>query len=101
MGKKYTFEKDDVITMKEKYKKVFGELMRAARKKQGLSQRELAEMVGVSTTYCGNIEHGKYAPTWIIWLRICTALDIDFDEMCDTYVMPEVREIGQLMGIKL
>lgn len=81
------------------HKKYFGEIMRKARKKKGVSYRELAEIVGVTGTYCRYIERGQYAPTWIIWFRICTALDIDIKEVSNICAAPAVREARELMGL--
>lgn len=89
------------FVMKKDYKKLFGETMRTARMKQGITHRELAEIVGVSAVYSRDIEKGKYAPTWIIWLKICSVLHIDIDEVRKTYVAAEVREVAQTMGKKL
>ena len=41
----------------------FGELVADARKKQGLSQREFAAKIQVSTTYLSDIENGRRNPT--------------------------------------
>lgn len=82
-------------------KKVFGEIMRTARKKCGIKLSEFAELVGVSKVYISNIENGIYTPTWIIWLKICTVLDIEIDELREICIHPEVNETAKLMGIKL
>ncbi len=58
-------------------KKEFGELMHSQRLKMGITQEKLSELVGISPTYCRRIEHGKYFPTWIIWLKICAVLNLD------------------------
>lgn len=87
--------------MEKDFKRLFGETMWEARKKQNFTQRELAEIVGVSVVYWRDLEHGKYNVTWILGLRICAALGIDIDTMRDTYALPEVREIAEIMGKKL
>lgn len=81
------------------HKKYFGKIMREARKKKGVSYRELAEIVGVTSTYCRYIEHGQYTPTWVIWFGICTALDIDIKKVSDVCAAPDVRERKKLMGL--
>ena len=82
-------------------KKNFGEAMRAARKKHGITQKELAMTVGITSAYCRCIENGKYSPTWIIWLKICTVLDIDILRLAEQCIKPELREIGEYLGIKI
>ena len=82
-------------------KKEFGKIMREERKKLGLTQEKLSELVGVSTVYYRELEHGTYDTTWVIWLKICSVLHIDIDEVRKTYVAAEVREVAQTMGRKL
>ena len=67
--------------------KAFGEMMRKSRTGRRIPQERLAESVGISVTYCREIEHGKYTPTWIIWLKICKQLDIDIDKIYELYVL--------------
>ena len=82
------------------HKKYFGKIMREARTRKGVSYRELAKIAGVTSTYCCYIEHGQYTPTWIIWFRICTALDIDIMAISDICAAPYVSERKTLMGLK-
>lgn len=82
-------------------KKMFGEIMHTARKKRGIKLSELAELVGVSEVYCGNIENGVYTPTWIIWLKICAVLNIDICELREGCIRSEINETAKTMGIKL
>lgn len=81
--------------------KEFGEMMRAARRRTGITQNELACLVGISEVYCRQIEHGKFIPTWMIWLRICTVLNINIKSLGDAYVRDELAEHVKIMGIKL
>ena len=69
--------------------KAFGAIMRQSRTKRRIPQERLAERVGISVTYCREIEHGKYTPTWIIWLKICKLLDIDIDKLYELCVSDE------------
>ena len=69
--------------------KGFGEIMRKSRTGRRIPQERLAEIVGISVTYCREIEHGKYMPTWVIWLKICKLLDIDIDKIYELYVLEE------------
>ena len=69
--------------------KVFGAMMRQSRTSRKIPQERLAEIVGISVTYCREIEHGKYTPTWIIWLKICKLLEIDIDKLYELYVLDE------------
>lgn len=87
--------------MESDLKKLFGEIIRTERNKQQLTQKELAERVGVSTVYWHDLECGKYTATWIIWLRICTVLNIDTDMIFKRYIKPEVSEMAKLLGKEL
>lgn len=51
------------------------------RKKKGLSQAELAKMVGVSRNTVSSIETGQYSPTAKLALILCIALDTKFEDL--------------------
>lgn len=52
-----------------------------ARKEQGLSQTELAKLVGVSRNTISSIETGQFNPTAKLALVLCIALDKKFEEL--------------------
>ena len=52
-----------------------------ARKDKGLSQAELAKMVGVSRNTISSIETGQFNPTAKLALILCIALDKKFEEL--------------------
>ena len=51
------------------------------RKEKGLSQSELAKMVGVSRNTISSIETGQFNPTAKLALILCIALDRKFEEL--------------------
>jgi putative transcriptional regulator len=51
------------------------------RKEKGLSQAELAKLVGVSRNTISSIETGQFNPTAKLALIICIALDMKFEEL--------------------
>ena len=53
----------------------------AVRKEKGLSQAELAKLVGVSRNTISSIETGQFNPTAKLALIICIALDRKFEEL--------------------
>ena len=55
--------------------------IKEARAKKQISQRELAEMVGVSRNTISSIETGQFNPTAKLALIICIALDKKFEEL--------------------
>ena len=52
-----------------------------ARKEKGLSQAELARMVGVSRNTVSSIETGQFNPTAKLALILCIALDMQFEDL--------------------
>ena len=52
-----------------------------ARTEAGLSQAQLAEMVGVSRNTISSIETGQFCPTAKLALVLCIALDKKFEEL--------------------
>ena len=55
--------------------------LREIRAEKGLSQAELAEMVGVSRNTISSIETGQFNPTAKLALVLCIALDKKFEEL--------------------
>ena len=55
--------------------------LKAARAQAGLSQGELASMVGVSRQTISSIETGQFSPTAKLALLLCIALDKKFEDM--------------------
>ena len=51
------------------------------RKEKGLSQQELAKLVGVSRNTISSIETGQYEPTAKLALLLCVALGRKFEEL--------------------
>ena len=57
--------------------KIFGERVRSARYKMGISQELLADRSGLHRTYIGTIERGERNPALRNILRIADALNVD------------------------
>lgn len=55
--------------------------IRESRTQAGLSQTQLAEMVGVSRNTISSIETGQFSPTAKLALILCIALDKQFEEL--------------------
>lgn len=64
---------DDKLTLKNNLK--------TARGEKGLSQQQLADMVGVSRNTISSIEVGQFNPTAKLALILCIALDKKFEEL--------------------
>ena len=55
--------------------------VKQARTEAGLSQAQLAEMVGVTRKTISSIETGQFCPTAKLALVLCIALDKKFEEL--------------------
>lgn len=64
---------EDTLVLKNHIKEI--------RKEKGLSQAELAEMVGVSRNTISSIETGQFNPTAKLALVICIAVEKKFEEI--------------------
>ena len=64
---------DDVLVLKNN--------LPAIRREKGLSQAELAKLVGVSRNTISSIETGQFNPTAKLALILCIALDKKFEEV--------------------
>ena len=64
---------EDKLVLKNNVKKT--------RVEKGLSQQELAVMVGVSRNTISSIETGQFSPTSKLALVICIALEKKFEEL--------------------
>ena len=61
--------------------KTLGKKIQKARKDAKMTQEQLAEKVGVSTTYIGFIEQGRYAPSLEVLEKIAKRLKIKMNEV--------------------
>lgn len=55
--------------------------LKLSRTEKGLSQQQLADMVGVSRNTISSIETGQFNPTAKLALVLCIALDKKFEEL--------------------
>ena len=64
---------DDKLLLKNRLKEI--------RTEKGMSQAELAELVGVSRNTISSIETGQFSPTAKLALILCIALDRKFEDV--------------------
>ena len=64
---------DDQLILKNRLK--------VARAEKGLSQTQLAELVGMSRNTISSIETGQFNPTAKLALILCIALDKKFEDL--------------------
>ena len=58
------------------------ENLKKFRKQQGLSQKELAQVVGVNQTMIAHIENGVKIPSLAVSFELAAALNTTVDELC-------------------
>ena len=68
-----------VLSMEEKL--ILKNRLKVARAEKGLSQTQLAELVGVSRNTISSIETGQFNPMAKLALILCIALDKKFEEL--------------------
>lgn len=61
--------------------KAIGTRIKEARETKGLTQEQLAEMVGLSSTHISVIERGVKAPKLETFIEIANALDVTSDSL--------------------
>ncbi len=62
-------------------KQMIGARIKDIRNKQGITQEQLSERVGINTKYLSSIERGKENPTLNTLLKLTQSLDVNLDEM--------------------
>jgi DNA-binding XRE family transcriptional regulator len=63
------------------HRKRLGKNVASLRTRQGLTQEELAEKIGVSPRYMQSVEAGEYFPSLPTLARLCAALRCDWNEL--------------------
>lgn len=64
----------------------FGEWVKAARKRKGLSQTEVATLVGVSQPWYCRIESAEREVDLMTAMRLCQVLGLDLSDFIKTYM---------------
>lgn len=61
----------------------FGKRLRWLRRRQDLTQEQLAESVGISVESISNMERGIYAPSFETLEKLSTALSLSVSDLFD------------------
>lgn len=70
-----------------------GAKIRELRQKRGVSLKEMAEALAVSSAYLSALEHGKRGkPTWFMVQRIITYFNVIWDEAEEIQRLAEVSD---------
>lgn len=59
--------------------KQIGKRIASCRNDMELSQKEFADMINISHNHLSNIENGKSAPSFLLFLDICSKLNVSLD----------------------
>ena len=76
----------------ETLKREFGTIIRNRRQKKQITQERLSELTGITVVYLRDLENGNYTATWIIWLRLCTVLELDIPWFQKKYIVPQITK---------
>ena len=61
--------------------RTIGNNVRDFRKQRGLTQEQLAEKVGISTSFCANIERGSKGASLCVLKEIADTLEVSVDRL--------------------
>lgn len=57
------------------------DIIRNARKKKGLTQREVAEAIGIQLNHYQHFEYSKRVPSGEIMIKLIKALDLNLNDI--------------------
>lgn len=66
--------------------KAFGEFIKRGRETRGLTQGEVATLIGISQSYYGYLERGERNVDFVVAMRICKVLKIDLSDYLKEYM---------------
>lgn len=64
-------------------REIFGNIIRGARNRRGLTQEDLAELMGCSAHWIHKVERGKSDLNWMDTLRLTVILDLNAAEIVE------------------
>jgi transcriptional regulator with XRE-family HTH domain len=59
----------------------FGEKLRFLRKRNGLTQKQVGDMLGVSRVYIVQMEQGQKLPNAVMILKIADIFEVSIDQL--------------------
>ncbi|MBR1822226.1 MAG: helix-turn-helix transcriptional regulator [Clostridia bacterium] len=82
-----------------------GERIRSRRLELNLTQEQLSERVGISSSFVGHLERGEKIPSVSTLYRICASMDISLDylvlgkkEACDKLACALYADLRKLLS---
>ena len=77
-----------------------GQRIRKFRKAQGISQEQLAEKVGISTTHMSHIETGNTKLSLAVFVDLAVALEVHTDELLfDIEPVSKITALNDIAGV--
>lgn len=76
-----------------------GQKIRKLRKAHGLSQEELAEKVGISTTHMSHIETGNTKLSLPVFVDIAAALEVRTDDLLDAPAVTTSQAMEEIAAV--
>lgn len=70
---------------------MFADKLRALRKEAGYTQKQLGEILGISTSCVGMYEQGRREPDAAMLMRICSVFSVNADYLLGESCCREVR----------
>lgn len=64
----------------------YGEFIKKGREIRGLTQGEVATLLGISQSYYGYIERGERSVDLVLAMKICRVLKIDLSDFIKNYL---------------
>ena len=70
-----------------------GQKLRALREERGVTLKEMAKALNVSSAYLSALEHGRRGtPTWVLLQRIITYFNVIWDEAEELQRLAEISD---------
>lgn len=79
-------------------KKDFGQRIKELRNKKGITQYQLAEMIGIDPKHMSHIETGRSFPKADLIEKFAIALDIDYTELFKTQHLDDRKILLEKLG---
>jgi transcriptional regulator with XRE-family HTH domain len=73
--------------------KVFGQRLRELREKRHLSQRQLADAVGIPHTHVSSLERGLLMPTLLTMIRLAAALECKVSALTSAFDKADLQTL--------
>ena len=65
-------------------KKKLGQIIKEKRLEKKITQRYLAEQIGISRNYLSDIENGRYMPSVGVLFKLASILELDLNSLKST-----------------